>query len=515
MVGLGEIRNLIDHLNVTAPRNVTAEPEDLILVDNRVSKTIKSHYGNLTVVVVEGSWGTGKTSTALKVFHDLKKHAYVTYASAREVMKRARMVPKTKVMGQPSLLATLIATLLVQPQQLLRERELEQYVLTNAPSVNLSIDCELSELLETYSENLIREKRKHVILIDELEVVIKDEADLNAIAVCMITLRRLFDRGHANITIAFLVPPLRTGRAYELVKKARLADAIRDRVRSVLQTSSQVDFETEARYVFNKVLFGNLEEPSILREVYKNFVEKAVQTLNKEYKIQIAITSDVDVAIDLLAQIARYVRFGRDILVDAIAKSVSENKSLKDSIMETLRENFGYKDPIKVLRDGKFGNIEIDINFFSKVVEEYVLKKLKDEGTISSYTKLEERRVRGFESVTYMIICHRGAKKTPEKLAVSFWIRPSDLSDRSVASIKRYFGNKKTVLITTLNAKHGALAFSQADLVDIIRLPNEIMFYLIAPDNIHDQELREGLKEKLIEDHIHRFEEAIRTMVGG
>lgn len=515
MLDAQRIKELIDHYNERAPRDSLANPKDLILADNKVTETIKSHYGTLSVAVVEGGYGSGKTSSALKIFHDLKDKTYVTYASARNLLDYVRSIGiKTNVNGRPSFLATLIALLLTRSKKTSEVDGLREYVLTNAQDIDLDINSELSDLLERYSKKLAEIKKKHVLLIDELEQALTAEEDLMAIAICMVTLRRLFDKGYSYLTIVFFIPPIRPGsRAYEVTKGGPLIDRIKEFVKTIVLTTSH-DPEGEARYIFDKVFFGDLEDPNIIKEIYEGFIERVNSLLSKlggNYKTNLVTDK---VAIELLASVTKYVRFGKDLLVEAIVKSIEEQKSLKDCIVEVLKDKLDLDgtDPIKVLRYGKFGAIDFDLINFKEVIERS-LRKLKDERVITGFSELETRHAKGFESVTYMVTYYGGARKPQEKLTVTFWLRLSDLTDKGLSKVNTYFKNKDVILVTTLNAKHGAVVSSAIKSINIIRLPSEMIYYIIARNRIRDRKLLDGLERKFNEDYMYLFEEALRNIM--
>lgn len=516
MLDASKVKDIIDYYNRKAPKDTSADPSLLILADNKVTRTIKSHYGNIHVAVVEGSWGAGKTSTALKIFHDLKSEVYVTYAAARDLVGYISGIGlKTKVNGKRSTLATLIALLLTQAKTLAEKF----IVLTNAPAISLEVEAELSEVLEKYSRILMEElpkrpgesgevkrtKTRHIILVDELEQALLEQTDLEAIAVCMLTLRQLFDRGYSALTIAFFVPPIRPGtKLYELTQGAPLFERIKDLIKSIVARTPSGDPEMAIRYVLDKALLTKLDDPATIEEVYKGFVERVNLLMKKlGYTVDLSIDS---ATLRLLASTG-YVRFGSDLLINAIAKAVAEQRRLEDCVADVVREalGLGNADPVKILYEGRFGVVDIDFANLMEVLEK-ILGKLRDEHKIANFTMLEERRVKGFESMTYLVTYPKGTKRS--EVVVTFWFRLSDLTSKGLARANMYFKGRKVVLITTPNAKHKVITSSAFNLVDIVRLPNEILYYIVARNRISDVTLREDLEEKFGE-YKHVLEEAV------
>lgn len=503
-----DIKKMLEHYNRTLPRDPAANPDDLLLVDNSITKTVSLHYSNVHVIVITGGWGTGKTSTALKIYHDLKREAYVTYVAARYAVSYVERNPvRVMVSKRPSLLATLVALALTQPQEL-RSKIPQEFVLTNAPTVNIPVgNRELSEILDNYSKEI--KGGRHVVLIDELEQVLRDEVDLLAIATCMVVLRRLFDQARPAVTLIFFVSPIRPGtRAYQFTGGTPFESRVKDLVRNVVMQTSTVDPELEFRYVMDKTLFMNIEGLEIVKEIYRGFIEKAKHLLSKHNYINApAYLLVEDDTIEYLARIATYVRFGTDLLIDMIAESVAQGAYLSNVMKHTIMTilNIGI-DPAKVLHAGKFGGIGISFDSLRKIIEG-VLAELRTENKITSFTMLEERHVRGFESLTYMIQHLKGGKQ--HTTTISFWLRLSDLTKASSSRMSLYFKDKKVIILTTPKCKHGALASINIGLLDVVRLPNEIMYYLIARDRISDKKVLEGFENKFNEDYKPLLKEAI------
>jgi hypothetical protein len=67
------IEDLITKHNKDLVKNPQANPNDLILADNEVSITVQSHLGTLAAIVGYGSYGSGKTWTCYRIFHELKQ----------------------------------------------------------------------------------------------------------------------------------------------------------------------------------------------------------------------------------------------------------------------------------------------------------------------------------------------------------------------------------------------------------------------------------------------------------
>jgi hypothetical protein len=105
-----DVEELIKLHNEELPKNPQANKDELILVDNPVTLRIKLNKGTIVGMLVEGKWGSGKTYSCYKLFHDLKGTTLVTYVPMRFYAKyyeKEGVPPPTKINGVSTLNQTL------------------------------------------------------------------------------------------------------------------------------------------------------------------------------------------------------------------------------------------------------------------------------------------------------------------------------------------------------------------------------------------------------------------------
>ncbi|MGC8987980.1 hypothetical protein [Infirmifilum sp.] len=529
------VREIIDRYNLEEPKNPNANVDDLILVDNVATETLKLHAWNVTVAIITGHWGSGKTYSALKLFHDLKNSAYVTYVPARYAKGLA---PQTKVDNVRSTVATIIAKALSQPRTLSNE---VAGVITNVNSdINMPIDRELSEFLEDYYLKLREMNAKHLLLLDELEEAIRAEEDLTALIYTMRILRKLFDQyGAARLTVACFVAPFQPGtRAFTVAGTSKLTDYIKYRLSRL---------EAEARYVLDKTALIEIDEMGITKEILRGMFTKSIEVIKKEVRKRLNLELDVDLrnadsAIDLIAKSSKWIRFGRDLLIDVISnvmnqyakktnKYISISADCKSVAEEVIKEILGLKkfetklgiglDLKEILVSGRLTKIPMDLKFAGEVIEKVLADALRDKR--ASFYKLGERSQIGFRSITYLVVVRSQERKGREtierslEIPITFWFRFTDVNPGTVAMANKVFSNKNVLIITTENTKfelrraEGPRSFS---LLGIIRLPPEIAYYIIAGSAIFSEKIREGLQKRFEQEYAPKIVESIRQVPG-
>lgn len=493
-----EIRKLIVKYNEEEVKNIKADPNELILVDNRITRTIKMHRGNIVAAIVSGHWGSGKTKSALKLFHDLKNSIYVTYVPTRYVVDKLQA--KTRIeRGTSSIVATLIAKALTHPQELSKS---VQGVMTNANDIKLSVNGKLSDIIEQYYLHLREEDAEYLLLIDELENAIRQPDDIDAISEAISTLRRLFDYyGSMRLTIILFASTFTPGsKPYEVTKGSkRLSEAIKSRLQHM--------YGEEAMYILDKVVFTDIDRPEITKEILKGILDRSLSLISKKFGINVNLYNK-DAAVEFIVKASRWVRFGRDILVDAIARAVissinegANSIDLKEVARNVVKEVLGLDvDPEKVLLKGKLSLVNIDMRHVEGIINS-ILKQLQIEG-LADFYKVEERIESGFTSFTY--IARRVQRNRVVEIPITFWLRFTDITTRGINKANRLFSNRKVLMITTEICKHGRLTSSRKefDLMGVIPLPSELAYYIIAGSRILDSKVLDSLKKRFEEEYV-------------
>lgn len=516
-----DIINFINKRNVEEPKNPAAKPNDLILVDNRVTLTVKNHLGNLIAVVAEGSWGSGKTWSGLKLYHDLKNIVKITYVPVR--YSSGVIKPITKVNGVNSHIATVISMALCKPETLARQ---VKEVITNAQDTGINIDRELDEVMNDCYLILKENDQRHLVILDEFEEGIKGYEDIEALIKSLIILRNLYDRyGSMRITMLMLILPLSVGsRVYDLVRDTSIVSYIKSRL-------SRPD-NPEGRYVLDKVVFINLDDNvEDTKDMLKEIANITVRLVNSVFKNQlrnIARIKGVEDAVNYIVKMAKWIRFGRDLLVNSLARAIIDSANtgqevnLYDYVLSTLYTDLGLSSPNDledILIKGKFNNIDFDS--IRKTLYE-VINELRGD-LIDDYSELEFREERGFTSLTLLLKKRVEVKKGVVKdidIPLTFWLRFTNIKRGSISKANKIFKDKYIIILSPEGCRHSQLTSVnlQFKLQKIIYLPRELMYYLVAGSKIRDEKISSSLKERFNQtyknDIIHSIRILIHTVSG-
>jgi len=524
-VSLYKILNIIDKYNMEEPKKPESDPSKLILVDNDVTLTVKNHLGNLIAVIAEGHWGTGKTWSALKLYHDFKLEdsVFITYIPARYVVEYIKS-PETKVEGVGSTLATVIAKGYCRPQELAKNI---QGVMTNAPDTSVDISKELSDVLKEYYLIISNKKvdKRHILLIDEVEESIKSRIDLDALSQTLITLRKLFDEyGSTRLMLVLLLPPLiHKPRLYDIVGSTMLSSYIRSKLH---------EDEHVRRYILDKIVFINLEHPkntkTVLSSLGRRIIEVVKSELESDMKAKIEVdVADIDEAVDFIVKVAKWIRFGRDLLVKGIAQALSKGinegvskVSLKEEIKNVVSAILGFEgeeDIVKVLSKGELSRIDIDMDHVRELTFN-ILEDLKRDRVINSFYMVEERKEKGFTSFTYAIklIRRERGRENIIEIPITFWLRFTSIGVKGVHKANRIFEGRKIIVLTVRGCKHGELvrAGKRFSIENIVYLPYELAYYVVSGNRIMDEKIRTILKERFDQEIKPEIISSLRRIAG-
>jgi hypothetical protein len=478
------IEDFINFHNKELPKDPNAPVNELIIGDNEVSKTVRAHIGTLATVVGYGGYGSGKTWTCYKIFHDLKNEVFVTYVPLRYYKEQGRRLTKNSE-GVDSLVATAIAEALVRPQSLrLRIPE----VLTNAPDLQgISIDRKIEEVLKDYDVFLRKkggEEKKlyHVVLLDEVDEGIESVADLVSLKDYVVTSRRIFDK-HGSlrtmlVTLMAPVPSPSIGARTE-----------RGEIKPIHRLVEEAFFVPEP-FKALALLNVNLNERGNLMSMLRGFVVKSLELVNKKFGLTISI-KDLDDALELLARTWPSIRWCRDVLTKALAKSITRGpqSSLLDNVCESLGEALDL-DPLnvdKILTEGKWSYVGYSL----EGVKDFVERLLKDACAFAGPEYRGECYGERTEPGFISILC-RVSKLDKRKGVISkelaFWLRLSDVANnKTIAKAKRIFGNKYVVPIVPENIR---LMLLPDNTLKIIKLPSPLVYYLLASERALDAEFK-------------------------
>jgi len=490
-----EVLALIDLYNLEEPKNPNADPDELILADNAVTLTTKKHFGNLFAIVAEGRWGSGKTYTAIKIYHDLKSFAKVTYIPVRYCVEKVKS--RTKVKGSSSLVASLIAMGFVKP------RDLEACgSMTNADNINeISIDDELDGILEKYYHHLKEKNDRHIVILDELETAVRTEIDAAAIIETLRILRWLYDRyGSIRLMLAVFAAPIKPGTvAYGMLGAS---------ISGYIMTAAP---EPERAYLLNKVAFFSLDNSEIVRSVMRGIVEKSLEVVRKKMSLGSIKVERVEEALAILVRISGWLRFGVDILKSALAKAIvasasGEKGDLNLYVMTELHESLGLPDSVNInsiFIGGKFGTVERDFNHIRRLLNSIMARaKTLNPDRIITYYEIESRREHGFESVSFIIRLRekkeeKKGREEEKEIPLVFWLRFTDLNAKALAKANEVFKGMNVIMLTLEGCRHGVLARSgrtSFTIAGIIYMPPEIMYYVIAGSKIKNERIADALR---------------------
>jgi hypothetical protein len=504
-----KVEELIIRHNEELPKDPNANPKDLILADNEISESVSKHLGNLTTVVAYGDYGSGKTWTCYKIYHDLKQKAFITYIPLREYRKVKGLNKRTlNGRGVISLVATAIAEALIVPQDLSKD---VSGVLTNAINVQgINIDRKLEEVLEDYHKFLNGKQKYHVVLLDETDEGIESSEDIEALIDTIYVLRRIFDKyGNTRITVVALMAPIPSrglGVGYEDKPIYRVFE---DKFRS------RVDIVT-GPYEAKALLNVNLSTQSNLICMLKGFVEKSIEIVKRNFNISNINITDVNEAINLVARIWPSMRWCKDILRKALIEAVVEafqrlHASLLNHTYQSLKELLNLDNPEdvkKIFIEGKWSYVgTYSLKMFTEFAEKMLKSACEALGGDAEYygSKIE----RGFISA----FC-RAKKVTRERILsrnVVFWLRLSDIvRGETIAKARKTFEDNYIVIIGPDNVR---MKFVPSNTLKVIKLPSPLIYYLLTADvKAIDSKLKE-LYEKMLSEKIREYSPGLSKLL--
>jgi len=517
-----KIDELITRYNEEEPKRRDADPTKLLLVDNRITLTVKHHLGNIYAVIIEGPWGIGKTHSALKLFHENKGKMYVTYIPVRAVIDSIRERRVRLSSNRESVLATLIIEALYNPTSLsLRaSKQGTDPVLTNAPDIEIDEKSTMfRELIEGYYRELSKRGESHLLILDELEAAIKSEVDVDALAELLGILRDLFDKyGATRLTIVTL-----------LVPHVQLPGAVGGSVVDLLESRMAKELYYK-QYIRDKAVIKKLNEEEIIditKSTLLGLGKMIFEILNKEFDVNIKFEeSELKRSVDLITQITHRVRIGRDLLKGVIVEAVQQHLRGETIDLVKITESviarvLGFRDSEEVfdtLVRGKLGSLDYELKHVESILNSKVLQRLKEMGLIDTYYKVEERSERGFKSITYMLKRkvrqqkQKGEQTTPIDYSVTFWLRFSDTNQKAVKKANNIFAGRLVYLITLEGSKHGSLTLAgNFKLAGILYLRPEVVYYLIARDRIQDEKILYDLELMFENSYAVNIIEGLRT----
>jgi len=510
-----DVEKLIKLHNEELPKNVQANKDELILVDNPITLKIKLSKGTIVGMLVEGRWGSGKTYSCYKIFHDLKDTTLVTYVPMRSYAKyyeKEGVLPPTKINGVSSISASAIAEALVRASTLAKNVE---GVLTNAMDVqSISVEQELVEVLREYSTYLAETGKEHLVLIDEIEDGIKSPADADALSICWSALRDIRDvKGHHRITVAVFAVPLTRHQAQGIIRGERLRDYI----------IKKLELSPHVRTLLH---YGDLDNLNITRQILRGLLERSIEVVNKKLGCAVDVNKlrDVDQAIDLILDSLALARYGKDILRQAIARAYIEalqtgSSSLLEHVKEAFAMYYGVSDKnlaVDVIVRGQISKLESlfpkknIIEGFKENLCESVLRELQVRGRIKTYYEVGSRTESGFLSTTYNIIMEKSGKKGLEThtLKLTFWLRTSPINKKTLSKVDKYYGDSKIVLIYAENVKHEVIP---SNVIYALSLPNPILYYALSGKAV-SVDLAASLEE-ILKDYISKLREGLLSVL--
>jgi hypothetical protein len=521
------IEEIINYHNKELPKDPNARIDDLLLVSNSISKAVETHLGTLTVVIGYGSYGTGKTWTSYKIFHELKNRAYVTYIPIR-VYKNVigssnKCVRNSK--GEVSLVGTIIAEALVKPMSL---KQTVGEVLTNAPDLQGIAICgrTIEEVINDYHAYLVKNIESypyHVILLDEFDAGIETLADIEAIVDAVQILRSMIDRyGRSRVAIVALMAPIPSQSLGREWADIPIYKVVIDRLKSRVITTS-------GPYEAVALLGLDLGTQQSARTMLIEFIKKAVEIINKKLGTHISVSeSETEDAVDILVRIWPTMRWCRDVTVKGLAKAISEALNngitqvnilnyIYDAIKDLLAlDDISYVEKILIRKawGSMFKDIEIDRLGRLKGFCEEILKAACPDCEFYKYSYREER---GFVSLFYRIqrVVKKERKHEVEikSVDVAFWLRLSDITDESISKASKIFAKVKYVVpIIPSNIKIGSPI--EKMITPITLTPIEMYYLLTATSKAINAKLQEHL-EGVLRERVQEHAPKLGRILGG
>jgi hypothetical protein len=479
-----KIKGIIEYHNEELPKVLKANPNDLILGDNEISRTVRGHLGTLVAIVGYGTYGSGKTWTCYKIIHDLKNEALVTYVPLRAYREKGRKKLTLNSYGVSSLVATAIAEALVRPLSLANEVD---GVLTNIPTdiQSININKKLEEVLETYTSILRSKQTYHIVLLDEFDAGLESVHDIEALVDFIVASRRLFEKyGTVRITLVALMAPVPSEALGEENKNRPIYVVFRERLESRAPRVIRGPYEALT------ILDRDLNEIHNVISMLRDYVLKSVEIVRREINIRSINIYNIDKAVEVLARIWPSMRWGKDILKKAVAKAIAEaiasgqQADLLDYVYRSLEDTLRLYSPNNVeniLIKGKWSYIR---NYSLNKVRKFVERLLEGACKIIPDCYAEyygESMEPGFISLLGRVIGK--VKGKGEKVCnIAFWLRLSDVTeDRTVAKAKKVFRDHFTIMIVPDNIR---IKLVPDIVLRVLRLPSPLVYYMLTTADI-------------------------------
>jgi hypothetical protein len=522
-----EIRQLIEKYNKEEPKKPDADPELLILAESPFTYSVELHLGNITMAVLEGGWGTGKTSSALLLFHKLKRrtpHLYVSYIPCREAMKIVEPKVKVKVNGtpSPSYLATLIVLSLIRPLSLssgFSKLSGPEYVFMTTFEEDLELNLDIMNedvltLIEKIADHYASKGMRHILLLDEFERCLVSEEDVILLGKLPETLRGLSDRhGRSPIVmILFAIDPIPADTPIMRYVGRSIGTYITSTIRRNLGLG--------AGYVLSTMI---IDKAKLTERLLYEIVEKSVMVVAKHYGVEPDLLKPMsfDKVLRELTSITYHIRFSSDLLILSLASSFA--KALKEKSRQNLKEHFdnvisGIVSGIdldvvrRALMKGDFTIIEDivgrDVILYN--LSRYIGDVMKEVGGEKGARLLlvGERRDRGFLSLTYNVILTTSPKKGEAEVVekpLVFWLRYTSITEETVRKANKIFYKSNVVILSAEKIRHHpGLTLPtlprEFNIIDIAYMSHDVLFFLIVgSDRINDLKLRGTLETKTYE----------------
>jgi hypothetical protein len=522
-----EIRQLIEKYNKEEPKKPDADL--LILAESPFTYSVELHLGNITMAVLEGGWGTGKTSSALLLFHKLKRrapHPHVSYISCREATKIVDPEVRVKVNGtsSPSYLATLTVLSLIRPLSLanrLNKLSGSEYVFmtTFEKDLELNLDIDIMNedvltLIEKIAGYYANKGMKHVLLLDEFERCLVSQEDVILLGKLPETLRGLSDRHGSSPIVMILF-------AIDLIPAdTPIVQYVGRSIGTYITSTIRRNLGLGAGYILDKMI---VDKAKLTMSLLYGIVKKSVMVVAKRYNVEpdLLEPEDVKSVLEELTSITYHIRFSSDLLILSLASSFA--KALREKSRQSLLEHFdnvisrivsGISPDVvrRALVRGDFTIIEdiVGRDVVLHNLSRYIGEVMKEVGREMGARPLlvGERKDRGFLSLTYnvalTISSKKGGTEVVEKPLV-FWLRYTNITEETVRKANKVFYRSNVVILSAEKIRHHPGLTSptlprEFNIIDIAYMPHDVLFFLIVgSDRINDLKLRGALETKTYE----------------
>ena len=146
------------------------------------------------------------------------------------------------------------------------------------------------------------------------------------------------------------------------------------------------------------------------------------------------------------------------------------------------------------------------------------MDELKRNDVIDDFYEIEYRKEVGFTSLSFIlkkgVEVRRGVRREVE-IPITSWFRFTDIKGSSIHKANKIFKDRNVIILTIEGCRHGILASARKEfnLLDVVYLPSELMYYIIAGTRIRDNRVRTTLEERFNQEYKDLLINDLRQLV--